>query len=216
MAEGADEDEARSVVTELDYSKKDATRHIVANRSGSKGDSLRQKLLRNLESVKKNKPLLKSENSGSQLSAQSRYSKVSARISKAGRNQNDGRLTRIEEADDGEAANMRCEACAKDVVNEEDMSMNEEITKQAPEEANIKKAYAEFRNVKGLAPVDWAANPDHKVSLCIECLLEAFQARRVEAGDYELDEVSQYRGTIMQGIGLTMHGRYPRKLGDEL
>ena len=155
---GADEDETRSIVTELDYSKKDATRHIVAAKNG--GDTLRQKLLRNLESVKKNKPLLKSE-VGSYLSAtQSRYSKMSARTSQAP-NKNDGRLARIEEGEDGEAATLCCEACAKFIVNEDDLAMNEEISKQAAEEANIKKAYAEFRNVRGMAPVDWKVTPDH-------------------------------------------------------
>ena len=122
---GADEDETRSIVTELDYSKKDATRHIVATKNG--GDTLRQKLLRNLESVKKNKPLLKSE-VGSYLSAtQSRYSKMSARTSQAP-NKNDGRLARIEEGEDGEAATLCCEACAKFIVNEDDLAMNEEIS----------------------------------------------------------------------------------------
>lgn len=38
----------------------------------------------------------------------------------------------------------------------------------------------------------------------------------MESGNYELDEVSAYRGSIMQGIGLTKHGNYPRKLGDEM
>jgi len=45
----------------------------------------------------------------------------------------------------------------------------------------------------------------------MDCLLECFQARRVEQGHYELDEVSGYRGSILQGIGLTKHGRYNRK-----
>lgn len=56
----------------------------------------------------------------------------------------------------------------------------------------------------------------HEVRLCMDCLLDSFQARRVEPGDYELDEVSAYRGTLMQGIGLKPDGRYPRRLGDEL
>lgn len=47
-------------------------------------------------------------------------------------------------------------------------------------------------------------------------MLECFQARKVESGNYELDEVSGYRGSILQGIGIAQHGRYPRKLGDEL
>ena len=29
--------------------------------------------------------------------------------------------------------------------------------------------------------------------------------------DYELDEVSAYRGTLMQGIGMKQDGRYARK-----
>ena len=52
--------------------------------------------------------------------------------------------------------------------------------------------------------------------MCFKALLECFQPRRVENDDYELDEVSCYRGTLMAGIGLAKHGRYPRKLGDEL
>ena len=52
--------------------------------------------------------------------------------------------------------------------------------------------------------------------MCIDCLLECFQARRAQEGDIELDEVSAYRGSILQGIGLTKHGNYQRKLGDEM
>ena len=50
----------------------------------------------------------------------------------------------------------------------------------------------------------------------IDSLLECFQDRSFDAGDYELDEVSAYRGTLMQGIGIKTEGRYPRRLGDEL
>ena len=50
----------------------------------------------------------------------------------------------------------------------------------------------------------------------MDCLLDCFQARRVDSGDYELDEVSAYRGTLMHGIGIKTDGRYPRRLGDEL
>ena len=52
--------------------------------------------------------------------------------------------------------------------------------------------------------------------MCIDCLLECFQARRAQEGDIELDEVSAYRGSILQGIGLTKHGNYQRKLQDEM
>ena len=70
------EDEMRSVHAELDYSRKDATRHIVQKNPAS----LRQKLLRNLEGVRKNKAILKSEIS-SLHSIRSRVSKVSGRAS---------------------------------------------------------------------------------------------------------------------------------------
>ena len=56
----------------------------------------------------------------------------------------------------------------------------------------------------------------HFVKLCLECLLDCFQARRVEVGNYELDEVGGYRGTLLAGIGLRQEGRYGRKLGDEM
>ena len=67
------------------------------------------KLLRNLESVRKNKPLAQSEIRSTLQSLKSRASNLSARgvISKAGgaaaTSLNDGRLTRIEEQS-GEAA----------------------------------------------------------------------------------------------------------------
>ena len=72
-------DETRSLVAELDYTKKDATRHIMTN-TGTSGDKLRQKLLRNLEGVRKNKPILKSEASVGKSSIRSRMSNISARL----------------------------------------------------------------------------------------------------------------------------------------
>ena len=72
------EDEVRSLHAEIDYSKKDATRHIVQANLSS--DVLRKKLLRNLEGVRKNKPILNSE-AGSVKSVLSRISKASARAS---------------------------------------------------------------------------------------------------------------------------------------
>jgi len=54
------EDETRSLHAELDYTRKDATRHIVTSISGTREVLLREKLLRNLEGVRKNKPILRS------------------------------------------------------------------------------------------------------------------------------------------------------------
>ena len=53
--------ETRSLHAELDYTKKDAVRHIVKSSGQQCGESLRLKLLRNLDAVKKNKPLAQSE-----------------------------------------------------------------------------------------------------------------------------------------------------------
>ena len=82
----------------------------------------------------------------------------------------------------------------------------------------MRACYNDFRRKKDLDVIDFstAESEAHQVKLCIECLLKCFQARKVDQGDYELDEVSVYRGTIMAGIGLTKSGRYPSKLGDEL
>lgn len=74
----------RSLHAEIDYSKKDATRHIVQPASS---DTLRKKLLRNLEGVRKNKPILNSE-AGSVKSVFSRISKASARTSQVGQDNN--------------------------------------------------------------------------------------------------------------------------------
>ena len=84
------------------------------------------------------------------------------------------------------------------------------------EEENVKNAYDQYRIRMGLPAIDWTSNPAHKPSLCLDAFVDCFQARRAEPGDYELDEVSAYRGSIMAGIGMTKHGRYNRKLGDEL
>lgn len=132
-------------------------------------------------------------------------------------------LERIEEADgDNAKANVdnKCEICPNDEVTEEDLAVNEEMSKSIPDEENLKNAYNAFRQRKGLTAVDFTTidykSSPHKVQLCFNCLFDCFQARRVEANDYELDEVSAYRGTMMEGIGIKQNGRYPRKLGDEL
>ena len=80
--EADDDDECRSLAAEIDYSRKDATRHIVQRLGGAGGkdSQLRQRLLRNLENVRKNKPLLKSE-VGTVNTMRSRVTNASARAS---------------------------------------------------------------------------------------------------------------------------------------
>ena len=70
----------------------------------------------------------------------------------------------------------------------------------------------------GLDTIDFSdpANAEHKVQLSIDCLLDCFEARKIDGQDREDDVTTAYRGTVMHGIGLTKAGRYPRKLGDEM
>ena len=176
-------DETRSLVAELDYTKKDATRHIVTN-TGTSGDKLRQRLLRNLEGVRKNKPILKSEASVGKSSIRSRMSNMSARQSQAQSPRNiinaslidaAGRLSKIEEQQDGEIG--KCQACLKEILEEEDMAMCDEISRNLVNEIEMKVAYNDFRRKRDLEPIDFsnedvAAN--HRVNLCIDCLLTCF------------------------------------------
>ena len=174
-ATGGDlDDEQRSVHAEIDYKTKTATRHIVQK---SNPASLRQKLLRNLEGVRKNKPILKSEISSMQQSIRSRLTNVSARKNAAGNGEQP--LAKIDEACLGS-----CEICCREIADEEDMALNEEISQNLVEEDNVKNAYNAFRKKRGLAPIDFnagqqmSAESQHKVQMCIDCLLECFQARR--------------------------------------
>ena len=122
-------------------------------------------------------------------------------------------MTKIDEAVDGD---RQCEVCRNDINEDEDEGMCEEITRLLIDEPNVVKSYNDFRNRKGLELVNASEIKDHRVTMCMDCLLESFQPRRVNEGDIELDETSAYRGSILQGIGLTKSGRYPRKLGDEM
>ena len=79
-----------------------------------------------------------------------------------------------------------------------------ETSKLLATEENLQKAYNDYRWRNHLDYIDFK-DPNHQahfIKLSPECLLECFQARRVDKGDYELDEVSGYRGSILQGIGL--------------
>ena len=138
-AQDIDEDECRSVHTELDYKRKDASRHIVQGKSNPV--SLRQRLLRNLEGVRKNKPILKSE-VGSVHSMRSRMSTISTR--------QQNQLAKIDEAD-----RENCEICSNEIAEEEDAMLNEEINRSLIEEENVKTAYNEFRKKRGLAAIDF-------------------------------------------------------------
>ena len=131
---------------EIDYSKKDATRHIVTPSQGSNTASLRQKLLRNLEGVRKNKPILKSD-IGSKISIRSHKSNLSGRASLTSPTKNDGRLSKIEEA---EGEPRCCDACKNEIVEEEDLAMCEDISKNIANEEHVKTAYNEFRRRKDL------------------------------------------------------------------
>ena len=80
-AAAVDEDECRSIRTELDYTKKDASRHIVKDKMNPA--TLRQRLLRNLEGVRKNIAIQPSMASSSMNSIRSRLTNVTARASQA-------------------------------------------------------------------------------------------------------------------------------------
>lgn len=139
-------DEQRSLHAEIDYSRKDATRHIVTPSQGSNTSSLRQKLLRNLEGVRKNKPILRSE-MGSIKSIQSRQSNLSGRASMANVSpmNNEGRLSKIEEA---EGEPRKCDTCQNEITEEEDLAMCEDISRNIAGEEHVKVAYNEFRRRK--------------------------------------------------------------------
>ena len=102
------------------------------------------KLLRNLDGVRKNRPLAKSEIGSTMASLKSRASNFSARSSAvaAGRagplvsSLHDGRLSKIDETT-GEAGKAGfCEACPnKDKeISEDDMTVNEDISKSVIED----------------------------------------------------------------------------------
>ena len=128
-----DEDETRSLCAEIDYTKKDATRHIVSTQGQGSGDKLRQKLLRNLEGVRKNKPILKSEASVIK-SIRSRASNVTARQSQAAQiaaTLDAGRLSKISEIDgENKDGTQKCEACTNCIAEDDDIAMCDEISKQ--------------------------------------------------------------------------------------
>lgn len=91
--------------------------------------------MRNLEGVRKNKPILNSE-AGSYTSVISRISKASAR--KPGDiGANNGRLSRIEELEFESQGPYRCENCQNEVDDEEDITMALNISKNLRSEKNL-------------------------------------------------------------------------------
>ena len=97
------------------------------------------------------------------------------------------------------------------------MVICQDVSKSVAEDENLQSAYNSFRNRKGLDMIDFKKlELPHEVRFCMDCLLDCFEPQRVDLGNYELDEVSAYRGTLMHGIGIKPEGRYPRRLGDEL
>ena len=98
---------------------------------------MRQRLLRNLEGVRRNKPILKSEISSirSRLTAVSTYKKQDGRGG-----QSPAALARIDEGN-----YECCEICSNEIADEEDLALNEEINRNLSEEENVKNAYNAFR-----------------------------------------------------------------------
>jgi len=45
---------------------------------------------------------------------------------------------------------MKCEACSNDILDDEDLKINEDISLSMPEEMHVTVAYNEFRKKKGM------------------------------------------------------------------
>ena len=98
------------------------------------------KLLRNLEGVRKNRPLAKSEVGSTIASLKSRASNYSARVSTThagpvATSMNNGRLSKIDESP-GDGKYGYCEVCPNNEkeITEEDSVVNEEISKSVVED----------------------------------------------------------------------------------
>ena len=75
-----------------------------------------------------------------------------------------------------------CESCKTKIFDLKDFELNVQVTNRLQKEEKLRAAYSTFRVRKGLSEVnDLGKNEDgHKVSLCLECLLECFRAKFVE------------------------------------
>ena len=120
---------------------------------------------------------------------------------------------------------MATGGCANEFINREDLATLEDIYRFSDDENDVKNAYIEFRRRKGLPAIEFPAEGSAmteeqlRLMVCLDSILECFKARKAREANLEeidFDEVSAYKGTIMAGIGLTKHGRYERKLGDEM
>ena len=104
-------------------------------------------MLRNLEGVRRNKPILKSEVS----SIRSRLTAVSTCKKQNVGGDKSATLAQIEEG-----SYECCEICSNEIVDDEDLALNEEINRNLYEEENVKASYNEFRTKRGLAPIDFS------------------------------------------------------------
>ena len=71
-------------------------------------------------------------------------------------------LQELEQIDEAVPVNdldtiSKCEACDNDnaILQEEDLALNQDISKKLPDELNLQKAYNDFRKRKGLAIIDF-------------------------------------------------------------
>ena len=166
-----DDWETRSVRQELDYSKKDTAREIVAQMSENQRLRLRERILRDKQLGNRIGSSHSKQSAGSvhkSIGLKSRYSQASnksrqqAMVSTA--KDQDGRLTRIDE--DGEAADGE----GADV---------EKSKKQQYDEA-LMKAFNEIRAEKGLDPIDFNEDNDRLLQQCTDRLLESFKVATTE------------------------------------
>jgi len=163
----------RNMATEIDYSKKDASRHIVVETHDDK-NSLRARVLRNLECVRAGKQILASEKSLiSQSIASTNARLYRARAKKA---QADD-LDQVAEEEDWVP---QCEVCETEIDNQYDLGLCDKISMQIASEQNLQIAYNQYRVEKGLEPVNWDENSraevQHSLALCLPCLLKCFKA----------------------------------------
>lgn len=134
----------RSVKGEIDYSKKEGARSIVAQ--PQTGDnSLRAKILRNLECVRQGKNILPSEKS---MMAQS-IASTNARLQRARANKVNMALPGVEEEP------LACCDVTETPLDEECIAINERISSQINYEPRLQLAYNSYRVNKGLDPINF-------------------------------------------------------------
>lgn len=111
----------RDVTTEIDYSKKTASRHIVSQKNDDKS-KLRARLLRNLDCVRAGKQILASEKS---LVSQS-IASTNARLDRARAKRS--MVFEMDQVLEEEEKVLACEVCETVIDNEFDQGLNEKIS----------------------------------------------------------------------------------------